>query len=193
MTQSECIVEALRRLGGRASNKKIYSMAFEINKELWGGKTPTNSMRRCLQQCKDIIPCEEKGEGWWQLVSFQEDIAERDMRIAQLTDENEKLKQIESAAHFIDRFKDAMHNLFKRESTVIDDIRKIFVAMGEEEIAESLDQELEKKEKKDKKNLSADSNSGIMAGGNVTLEKPKITLTDAQLAKLIEERKRLNP
>jgi len=86
MTQEEAIIKALEEYGGRASNKQIYERAMMYAE--FGGKTPEATIRWWLQKSKHIKPTEGK-RGWWELISYQEEIAKRDAEIARLRKENE--------------------------------------------------------------------------------------------------------
>lgn len=189
MTQREALITVLSQLGGRGELKEIYPRVVELV-QFKEGSDAKATIRNCLQtNPKDFRPSSNM-RGTWELISFQEELYSRDKLIVQLVAENEMLKGQETGDMFASRFVNAMINLFKRESSVIDDIRKIFIAMGEEDIANNIDRELDNKEKH---NLSANTNTGIMAAGNVTMANPEIRLTDAQVKMLIEERKKLKP
>lgn len=88
MTQGEAVIKALEDLGGKASLKQIYALAKTY--VTFGTKTPEESIRAILQrspQAKQKV----KGSGWWELVSYQEEIehlkqaiSSRDERIHEL-------------------------------------------------------------------------------------------------------------
>ena len=88
MTQGEAVIKALEDLGGKASLKQIYALAKTY--VTFGTKTPEESIRAILQRSPKAKQ-KVKGSGWWELVSYQEEIARleqtisaRDKRIQEL-------------------------------------------------------------------------------------------------------------
>ena len=88
MTQGEAVIKALEDLGGKASLKQIYALAKTY--VTFGTKTPEESIRAILQRSPKAKQ-KVKGSGWWELVSYQEEIAQleqaisaRDKRIQEL-------------------------------------------------------------------------------------------------------------
>ena len=88
MTQGEAVIKALEDLGGKASLKQIYALAKTY--VTFGTKTPEESIRTLLQRSPKAKQ-KVKGSGWWELSSYQEEIAQleqaisaRDKRIQEL-------------------------------------------------------------------------------------------------------------
>lgn len=88
MTQEEAIIQALEDFGGKACNSDIYEHAKLYAQ--FGGKTPESTIRWYLQKSQRIRPTKGK-RGWWELLSYQQeisnlksDIEERDKIIEQL-------------------------------------------------------------------------------------------------------------
>ena len=88
MTQGEAVIKALEDLGGKASLKQIYALAKTY--VTFGTKTPEESIRAILQRSPKAKQ-KVKGSGWWELASYQEEIARleqtisaRDKRIQEL-------------------------------------------------------------------------------------------------------------
>lgn len=112
MTQINAIILALQKLGGRAHLQQIYPLAMEIG-DFSGSKKPENTIRNyLLTNPKYFRHSPDKPNGWWELSSFQEEIAIRDKRIKELEEENKKLKSVESADSFVERLVEATKNMF---------------------------------------------------------------------------------
>ena len=79
MTQEEAIIKALEDFGGKACNHDIYERAKKYAH--FGGKTPDNTIRWYLQNSKKIRPSEGK-RGWWELLSYQQEVSELKTAIA---------------------------------------------------------------------------------------------------------------
>lgn len=58
MTQYQQVIEALKKIGGKGTNKEICN---EIDFKEWRAKNPENSVSRCLTTGKDFI---KEGEFW---------------------------------------------------------------------------------------------------------------------------------
>lgn len=71
MTQKEAVFKALEALGGRAQLKDIYQKAPEYTH--FGGSQQKATIRAIVQRHESIRPS-SKGKGWWELVSYQEEI-----------------------------------------------------------------------------------------------------------------------
>ena len=71
MTQSQQVVETMRRLGGVATFGKLNS---EVDFSSWKSKTPEASVRRIVQNSPDIIRLRP---GLWALKEYEEEIRAR--------------------------------------------------------------------------------------------------------------------
>ena len=116
MTQKEAIIEALKRLGGKANLNDIYRFAYALA-DFSGSKDWKATIRWYLQKETDAFRSSKRG--WWELVSFQEEIASRDHRIAELeakiekkNEEIAKWKKVPTEDAFVKRLVNATKKLF---------------------------------------------------------------------------------
>ena len=84
LTHKEALKEALEKLGGRARTKDIYPLVIPKIKYKKGSNIKA-TLRRQLQTTPDLFRHVEGMKGWYELVSFQEELAIRDKKIAELT------------------------------------------------------------------------------------------------------------
>lgn len=179
MTQKEAIIEALKRLGGKAKMGIICRVAIEIG-DFSGSKKPDATIRNCIYtHPKDFLKSDEKD--CWQLPSYQEDIAARDQRIKELEAEVEALKSIPKEDDFVARFVEETKRFYKHERKKADAIRQIMIKVGRSDAEAEIDAWMEGKKVKvikkvEKKIVQKISNSQIFnasitesefkAGGN---------------------------
>ena len=71
MTQTQQVIETMRRLGGVATFGKLNS---EVDFSFWGTKTPEASVRRIVQNSPDIFKLRP---GLWALKEYEEEIRAR--------------------------------------------------------------------------------------------------------------------
>ena len=90
MTQGEAVIKALEDLGGKASLKQIYALAKTY--VTFGTKTPEESIRAILQRSPKAKQ-KVKGSGWWELVSYQEEIARLEQAISA---RDERIQELEA-------------------------------------------------------------------------------------------------
>lgn len=145
MTQKEAIIEALNRLGGKASLNDIYRFAYTLA-DFSRSKDWKATIRWYLQ--KETNSFRTTKRGCWELVSYQEEIASRDKRIQELEEENTRLKSVKTEDDFVIRFvKKVKHNL-KRDKKTVEEIRKLMDALGRPDADKELDEWLQGKNKK---------------------------------------------
>ena len=84
MTQKEAVKKALEELGGRARLRDIYPRVIPFVKYKPGSDIRA-TLRRLLQTTPEIFRRVEGMKGWWELVSYQQELAEKDKKIAELT------------------------------------------------------------------------------------------------------------
>lgn len=72
MTQEEAVIRALKDLGGKAHQSEIYKLAMKYS--TFGGKTPDASIRAILQR-SDMVRHSNDAKGWWELISYQEELS----------------------------------------------------------------------------------------------------------------------
>ena len=90
MTQGEAVIKALEDLGGKASLKQIYALAKTY--VTFGTKTPEESIRAILLRSPKAKQ-KVKGSGWWELVSYQEEIARLEQTISA---RDERIQELEA-------------------------------------------------------------------------------------------------
>lgn len=137
MTQKEAIVEAIKRLGGKANLNDIYRFAYTLA-DFSGSKDWKATIRWYLQKKSDTFRSSKRG--WWELVSFQEEIHTRDLRIAELEallvdrdKEISELKQQETAELFVGRLIDATQTVFATKRNDARPVQQVLVVMNRPE------------------------------------------------------------
>ena len=168
MTISEACEKVLIDLGGRAQLPDIYPRVLKL--VTFTGATPKNSIRTEMKNHPLIFRhSPNKPKGWWELVSYQEEIANRDRRIKELEEENARLKSVKTEDEFVARFvKKVKHNL-KRDKKTVEEIRKLMDALGRSDADKELDDWLQGKDKKvvkqvTKKYIQKNINSQVFTG-----------------------------
>jgi hypothetical protein len=173
MTQKEAIIEALKRLGGKANLNDIYRFAYTLA-DFSGSKDWKATIRWYLQKETDAFRSSKRG--WWELVSFQEEIASRDRRIKELealltTKDNEiaELKKLPTEECFVRRLVNATKNLFGVNRKHADYVRQVLLKLGRDEDQEELLAWIERREqqsvkKATKKIIQKITNSQIFNG-----------------------------
>ena len=167
MTINEACIKVLTELGGRAPLKLLCAKVQEI--VVFKGATPYNSIcTELINHPKNFRRTEGK-KGWWELVSYQEEIASRDKRIKELEEDNARLKSVKTEDDFVARFvKKVKHNL-KRDKKTVEEIRKLMDALGRPDADKELDDWLQGKDKKvvkqvTKKYIQKNINSQVFTG-----------------------------
>ena len=138
MTQKEAIIEALKRFGGKANLNDIYRFAYTLA-DFSGSKDWKATIRWYLQKETDAFRSSKRG--WWELVSFQEEIASRDNRIAELeallidrdkeiSELKSELKQQETADLFVGRMIDATKTVFATKRNDARPVQQVLVVMN---------------------------------------------------------------
>ncbi len=156
MTQREAIMKALQSLGGRAQLQEIYPLAVEIG-DFSGSKDKKATIRNCLQTSpKYFRRSPDKPDGWWELLCYQEEIALRDLRIKELEEENERLKNVRSENDFVRKLVRETKKLYKHEKEKTEVIRQILYKLGRTDAEEELDAWIEGKEYKPSVNVAGD-------------------------------------
>lgn len=143
MTQKEAIIEALKHLGGKANLNDIYRFAYALA-DFTGSKDWKATIRWYLQKETDAFRSTKRG--WWELVSYQEDIACRDNRIAELEalliDKDKEileLKQQETAELFVGRMIDATKTVFATKRNDARPVQQVLVVMNRPEQQELME------------------------------------------------------
>lgn len=84
LTHKEAVKGVLEELGGRARLRDIYPRVIPLVKYKPGSDIKA-TLRRLLLTTPSLFRHTEGRKGWWELVSFQEELAIRDRKIATLT------------------------------------------------------------------------------------------------------------
>ena len=162
MTQKEALEQALKDLGGRAPLKDIYPIALKYCTHKEGSKIK-DALRSCIHRDRSkFIPSPGKPVGWWELTSFQEDVAQMKTHIQELEEENERLRKVPTEDDFVERFIKQVKTFLKRDKKSVDEIRKILVALNRADAAKDLDNWIEEN---DTPLLSIGSASDIIERG----------------------------
>ena len=152
MTHKEAVRKALEMLGGRAHTQQIYPVAIKLIGNNTKSKNIKATIRRELNSSPYTFKPTPGKEGYWELIEYQEEIFEKDKRIAdlkfQLAAKDEELKTIKTEDAFMKQFVKAVKHLLKREEKVVDEIRKLLVFLGRNKEEEELDAWLQGKDKK---------------------------------------------
>lgn len=155
MTISEACEKALTDLGGRAQLPDIYPRVLKM--VTLTGVTPKNSIRTEMKNHPLIFRhSPNKPKGWWELVTYQEDIAIRDQRIKTLEEENARLKAVKTEDDFVKRLVRETKNLYKHEKVKIEVVRQILYKVGRSDAEEELDAWIEGREYKPSFNVQGD-------------------------------------
>lgn len=143
MSQKEAIIQALRKLGGRAPLNEIYKYAYPLA-DFSGSQDWKATIRWYLQKCTEDFRSPKRG--WWELTSYQEDIAIRDRRIAELEallsakdKEIAELKQQETVDSFVGRMIDASKTVFATKRNDARPVQQVLVVMNRPEQQELME------------------------------------------------------
>ena len=144
MTINEACIKVLTELGGKAPLKIICAKVQEI--VVLRGATPYNSI------CTELITHPKNfrrspgQKGWWELTSYQEEIAELKGQVAGLKEENRLLKAVPKESEFIEKFIHEVMEDCKHDCKSAVPVRNILRHMGHEEAAAVLDAWIDEKE-----------------------------------------------
>lgn len=144
MTQKEAIIEALNRLGGKAKMGDICKLAKAIG-DFSRSQAPDNTIRNCIYTNPDDFRSSNE-KGYWELLSYQEEVANLMRENRALRESNELLMSIPKEAEFIDKFLKEVMDFYKFDRMKADSIRIILKAMGYENAVDVLDAWINKKE-----------------------------------------------
>lgn len=144
MTQKQAIKVALEQLGGRARLDDIYQHAIRLG-DFSGSNDRKATIRSCLQRETKVFRPSRKG--WWELVSYQEELARRDQRIKELEGEVERLKAVRTEDDFVARFVEKVKHRLKRDKKTAEEIRKLMDSLGRDDADKALDEWMEDNQK----------------------------------------------
>lgn len=146
MNQKEAIIKALEEHGGRERLPVIYPRVIQLA-TFKPGSDKQATIRATLQRHPECFRHSPgKPDGWWELVSYQEDIAYRDNRIAELEalliDKDKEileLKQQETAELFVGRMIDATKTVFATKRNDARPVQQVLVVMNRPEQQELME------------------------------------------------------
>ena len=173
MIQKAAIAKALDERGGRARLIEIYPRIFELSvfKE---DSDKQATIRATLQRHPEMFRRSPgKPKGWWELVSYQEEVEHLKAVIAEQNKVIEEQKKVPTEDDFIQRLLEKLKTVWKDEKKTINEIRKILDALGRSDVVSELDNYLESKKKKPSKQAGKSSdkivvNGSYYAGDHVT-------------------------
>lgn len=152
MTQKDALELALKELGGRANLKDIYPIALKYITHKDGSKI-YDSLRGAIHDKRRFRPSLGMPQGWYELPSYQEEVAALKKENEELKETNKQLIAIPKEAEFVDKFLKEIMNEYKRRRKEADPIRNILRHMGHEEAAAVLDAWIDEREDELKKAL----------------------------------------
>ena len=160
--QREAIIEALTLLGGKAKMSQICKLAIEIG-DFSGSESPDNTVRNCIYTNPKHFRSSGV-KGYWELVSYNEEIAKRDRRIKELEEENCRLRSVKTQDEFVRDLLEGTKKFFKHERQKTVAICQILGQMGQTEASEELDAWIEGKEYKPSVNIHVHGNLNDVHG-----------------------------
>lgn len=157
MTQKEAIIKVLETLGGRARLADIYTRVIQLA-EFKEGSDKQATIRATLQRTPEQFRQSPGKKGWWELVSYQEEIAKLRQTISDLEvrlevkDKDmeslkEELKKVRTEEDFIKRLLKETKKIFKHNKDKADVVRLILDKMGCADAEAELDAWMEGREK----------------------------------------------
>ncbi len=181
MTILEACEQALLEMDGRAPLKYIYFRVKKLVK--LNGKTPEESIRSEIYHHPERFRKRNDKNGWWELASYQTEIAELNQRIKELEEENEILRAVKTEDDFVRRLVEETKKQYKHDKEKTEVIRQILYNMKMSEAEAELDAWIVGKEYKpsldvhlelfNNKNTNIETNYGpnvdVHDGGTVSL------------------------
>lgn len=157
MTQKEAIIKALEELGGRAQLADLYPRVIQLG-DFKEGSDKKATIRALLQRTPAYFRPTPNKKGWWELVSYQEEIAklrqtisdlearleEKDKDIESL---KEELKNVKTEEDFVKRLLKETKKKFKYNKDGADIVRQILDKMGYSDAEAELEAWMDGREK----------------------------------------------
>ncbi len=147
MTQKEAVIKALETLGGKGTLNQIYPIAIKFIGGNTKSKTIKNNIRRELYSNPLIFKPTPGQKGWWELVSYQEEIEKRNKRIMELEEKVCQLEGVETKADFQRHAINKITDYYKYEIETLKDIRKLLLFLEWGETIADIDVLIANKEK----------------------------------------------
>ena len=153
ITQKAAIVKALEERGGRARLIDIYSRAIELA-TFKPGSDKQATIRTTIQRHPELFRHSPgKPNGWWELTSYQEEIANlkqvinaKDEELSSLKAKVELLEKRQTVEDFVKKLVKVTKQLFKIHRNHADFIRQVLEFLGFTKDAEDLAAWIEHKE-----------------------------------------------
>ena len=146
MTQKEAIIKALEEHGGRERLPVIYPRVIQLA-IFKPGSDKQATIRTTLQRHPECFRHSPgKPDGWWELVSFQEEIAELKQQITELIESNKLQAAIPKDVNLIEKMLPEMMDVCMHERMKADPLRIVLRHLGYEEAAAVLDAWIGEKE-----------------------------------------------
>ena len=146
MTQKEAIIKALEEHGGRERLPVIYPRVIQLA-TFKPDSDKQATIRTTLQRHPECFRHSPgKPDGWWELVSFQEEIAELKQQITELIESNKLQAAIPKDVNLIEKMLPEMMDVCMHERMKADPLRIVLRHLGYEEAAAVLDAWIGEKE-----------------------------------------------
>ena len=148
-TQKEAARKALEILGGRAQMKYICLVAAHLIGHNTQAKDVKNNVRREIYTNSTLFQrVPDMPDGWWELVSYQEEIAVRDNEIEALKAEVERLKKVPTEDDFVKKLIKATKTQFRFKRNEADAVRQVMDKLGRSDADADLTAWMEGRENK---------------------------------------------
>lgn len=158
MTHKEAVRKALEMLGGKAQLKQIYPIAIKLIGSNSKSVDIRATIRRELNSSPMFFKATPDEEGWWELISYQEELVKKDQEIAdlqvQLSAKEEEMKAIKTEDAFVKRLVSATKNLFGVSRKHADYVRQVLSKLGRDDEQEELLAWIERREQKNVKKVT---------------------------------------
>jgi hypothetical protein len=146
MTQKEAIIKALEEHGGRERLPVIYPRVIQLA-TFKPDSDKQATIRTTLQRHPECFRHSPgKPDGWWELVSFQEEIAELKQQITELIESYKLQAAIPKDVNLIEKMLPEMMDVCMHERMKADPLRIVLRHLGYEEAAAVLDAWIGEKE-----------------------------------------------
>ena len=112
MTQKEIVTEVLKKLGGRAHLNDIYILGKAYIGDSSSAKSVEANIRRELNSNPGVF-CHVSGmpDGWWQLCSYKNELAELQDRVKVLGDKLEQRKSVLTDKEILSKLLDTVEEM----------------------------------------------------------------------------------
>ena len=146
MTQKEAIIKALEEHGGRERLPVIYPRVIQLA-TFKPDSDKQATIRTTLQRHPECFRHSPgKPDGWWELVSFQEEIAELKQQITELIESYKLQAAIPKDVNLIEKMLPEMMDVCMHERMKANPLRIVLRHLGYEEAAAVLDAWIGEKE-----------------------------------------------